>query len=658
MSQTLHSPDSTGPSALGGQWLPAFALILLVAIAYWPGRSGGFVFDDFPNIVDNTQLHVVALAWRDWIAAIFSSDAGTLQRPLAMLTLAINHYFTGLDPIPMKLTNIAIHALNAILVLVLVRRLLRTAVGGIDQGRREWAARFAAAAWALHPINLMAVLFVVQRMESLAHTFVFAGLWLYLIGRNRQREGRRGWPWIGAGVLGGAALGMLSKESAALLPLYALCLEWCLFGFRRGNGRDVGLIAFYILVLIVPAILGLAWVLPGVLAPSAWAHRDYTLVERLLTEARVVLDYLYWSLFPSLRELSLYHDDYQVSRGLLTPAMTLPALLGLAALLAIAGWLRRRRPLASLGLLWFLGAQLMTATIIPLELVYEHRNYFASLGVCLVLTDLLLLWPRDASARAVGALLATVVVMAFLATTHLRAREWSNPYRFVVSEAAKHPHSPRASYDLARTLVMLTDYRPDSPQLKPAYAALAQARNTPGSGILAHSASLMLAARSGGTQDPAWWRELQERLRADPIGPQEVNALASLTQCARDGSCRFPANEMLASYLAALAHGPHPDVLTLYGDYALNVLGDTELALRLWQEACARRPSVAQYRVNLVKLLIALGQYDAAQQEIAGLRALGRYGQNEAAARALDVRLQGARNAHHGPLRADTSRLH
>lgn len=642
MSQTQRTLDSTRPSALPGQWLPAFALMLLVAIAYWPGLGGGFVFDDFPNIVDNTQLHVATLAWRDWIAALFSSDAGTLQRPLAMLTLAINHYFTGLDPMPMKLTNIAIHALNAVLVLVLVRRLLRVAACGVDQRRREWAARFAAAAWALHPINLMAVLFVVQRMESLAHTFVFAGLWLYLIGRDRQREGRRGWPWIGAGVLGGTALGMLSKESAALLPLYALCLEWCVFGFRRGNGRDVGLITFYILVLVVPAILGLAWVLPGVLAPSAWAYRDYTLIERLLTEARVVLDYLRWSLFPSLRELSLYHDDYQVSRGLLTPAMTLPALLGLAVLLAIAGWLRRRRPLASLGLLWFLGAQLMTATVIPLELVYEHRNYFASLGVCIVLADLLLLLPRSTNARAIGALLAAVAVMAFAATTHLRAREWSDPYRFAATEAAKHPHSPRASYDLARTLVMLTDYSPNSSRLKPAYAALAQARDAPGSGILAHSASLILAARSGGTQEPAWWREMQERLRRGPIGPQEINALTSLTHCARDGSCRFPPNEMLASYFAALTHGPHPDVLTIYGDYALNVLGDSELALRLWQEACDLRPSVAQYRVNLVKLLIALGRHDAARNQIAELRRRGRLGQNESIARSLQLRLDQA----------------
>lgn len=625
--------------------MPAVLMLVLLAVAYLPGLGGGFVFDDHPNIVENLALHVTTLDWNAWMAALFSSPASSLQRPLAMASFAANHYFTGIDPWPMKLTNVAIHLLNALLVLGLVRHLFATATPAVEDGRRRWAVHFSAAAWALHPINLMAVLFVVQRMESLAHTFVFAGLWAYAVGRSRQRDGHRGWPWIFAGLLGGTALGVLAKESAALLPLYALCLEWCLFGFRRGKGRDPGLVLLFVLVLVVPAIVGLAWMLPGVLSPGAWGHRDYTLAERLLTEGRVVLDYLNWSVFPSLRELSLYHDDYQVSRGLLDPATTLPALLGLAALLAIAVWLRRRRPLASLGLLWFLGAQLMTATIIPLELVYEHRNYFASLGVCIVLADLLLLAPRSPGMRTVGTVLAAVALMWFAATTHLRAREWSDPYRFATSEASKHPDSPRANYNLARTLVVLTGYRPDSPFLEPAYAALARARNAPGSGVLAHGASLMLAAQTGRAPDPEWWRELQERLRDDALGPQEVNALASLTSCARDAACRFPPGEMVASYRAALAHGPHPDVLTLYGDYALNVLGDRELALRVWREASALRPSVAQYRVNLVKLLIATGQSDAARREIDELRARGRYGQNEAAARALDIRLQAARRA-------------
>lgn len=625
-------------------------LVLATTLAYVPGLGGGYTFDDYPNIVDNTALHVDTLGRDAWAAAAMASPVADLPRPLAMLSFALNHYFTGLDPRPMKVTNLAIHLANAVLVLALVRSLF-AAVIPEDTARRAWASRFAAAMWALHPINLMAVLFVVQRMESLSHAFVFGGLLLYIAGRNRQLAGRGAWCWIGTGLVGCTVLGVMAKESAALLPLYALCLEACVFGFRGRDGRrDPRLLAVFFVVLLVPAVAGMAWLLPKALSPGSWSHRDFTLVERLLTEPRVVLDYLRWTLLPDLGQLSLYHDDYFPSRGLLMPPSTLAGLLALPSLLALAAWLRRRRPLSSLGLLWFLSAQALTATFIPLELVFEHRNYFASLGICIVLADLLLLAPRHDGSRRVGALLALAALAAYAATTHLRATEWSDELRFASTEAQKHPHSPRATYDLARTLLVLTGYRADSPLLEPARTALAQARAAPRSGVMAHSASLLLAARTGASTDPAWWDEMHARLQRGPIGPQEIGALASLTRCARDGGCDFPRQAMLASYLAALEHGPHPDVLALYGDYALNVLHDAPLALRLWQEAVAQRPAVAQYRVNLIKLLIALGRYDAAQSGIDQLRRAGRVGQNDLVAGQLQDRLgQAIRHASMGP---------
>ena len=68
---------------------PALALVLLVAALYWPGRGGGFVFDDYPNIVDNIALHVTGWDRHAWLAAIFSSDSGLGHRPLPMATFAL-----------------------------------------------------------------------------------------------------------------------------------------------------------------------------------------------------------------------------------------------------------------------------------------------------------------------------------------------------------------------------------------------------------------------------------------------------------------------------------------------------------------------------------------------------------------------------------------
>jgi hypothetical protein len=616
-------------------------LILLVIITYWPGRAGGFVFDDFPNIVDNAAVHVSDWDHHAWLRAVFSSDAGLGHRPLAMATIALNHLFTGIDPVPMKLTNIAIHALNACLVLGLLRTLLALAAAGRDARRREWAARFVSATWALHPINLMAVLFVVQRMESLCHAFVFAGLWLYLLGRQRQLAGAPGAWWrMIAGVIGGTALGLLCKESAALLPLYAACIELCVLGARDVTGRcNRGLLAGFGLVLVLPAILGLAWLLPKVLTPGVFASRNFTLGERLLTESRVVLDYLEWTLFPLLRTLGLYHDDIVVSHSLWQPPATALALIALSLLVTAATLMRKRRPLVTLGIAWFLGAQLLTATVMPLELVFEHRNYFASLGVCIIVADLLLFTRHD-SMRRIGALMAALWVSWLGMTTLLRAKEWSDPLHFASSEAAKHPRSARAGYEYGRMLVIATDYKADSPILPSAMHELERDSMLPRSGILPLSALMVTAARTGQPQRVEWWQELVARLQDDPIGAQETSAIGSLTRCTRDHGCDFPQDAMLSMFRAASSHGPNPEVINIQADYVSNILRQPDAALALWQRAIDLRPNEAQYRSNRIKLLIALQRDQAAREEIAQLRELDRLGTNELAARELEARFR------------------
>jgi protein O-mannosyl-transferase len=619
-------------------WPPL--IVALVFVAYWPGLGGGYIFDDFPNIVSNTALHVASLQWQEWIAATFSFQAGPLQRPLAMLSFAANHYFTGLDPAPMKAWNIALHALNALLVLGLLRSLLAVSPE-VSSVRQAWGARVGAAIWALHPVNLLAVLFIVQRMESLSHLFVFAGLWLYLHGRRQQLEGRNGWPHVMAGLAGGTILGLLAKESAALLPLYAFLLEVFVLKFH-GSARkaDRRLQATYAIGLFLPAVVGGTWLLLGSLEPAAWASRDYGMGERLLTQARVLTDYLRWMILPDIGQLSLYHDDYEVSRSLLRPPSTLLAILFLASLVAVACWARLRIPLLGLGIAWFFAAHLLTGTFMPLELVYEHRNYFASLGVVIAGTGLVFQAMELPALRRPAIAMAAFVVIGMLALTHLRAREWSDPFRFASSEASKHPDSPRATYGLAHTLAAASRFDPDSPLFVPAQEALERARHTDGSGISPRTALLAMHSQAGTLPDSSLWDEVISLLRRGPIGPQQIGAIQALVSCAREERCTFPPERMDSMFASALSHGRHPDLLALHGDYLLNARGQPTHALVLWREAVERSPSEGQYRINLAKLLIALGHDVEAREQIATLRSLGRFGQYGKEADALTDRLE------------------
>src|SRR5690348_6776422 len=189
--------------------------------------------------------------------------------------------------------------------------------------------------------------------------------------------------------------------------------------------------------------------------------------------------------------LSLYHDEIRISTGLLTPWTTLGAFLLLAALIGVAIWLRNRRPLVSLGIGWFFAAQLLTATIIPLELVYEQRMYFASIGVLLAAGALLLGLRWKIALPILRGFLVAVVLLWFATATNLRAREWSNPLGLAVTEADRHPESPRAVYEAGRLLLIASNYGPGK-ALDNAWKYLRQTAAIPGSSALADQAMIMI----------------------------------------------------------------------------------------------------------------------------------------------------------------------
>ena len=363
--------------------------IAATIIAYFPGLHGGFMFDDLPNLVNNPQVHLHSLSLANLASASFSSGAGILRRPVSMLTFALNYYFFGPAPFSFKLVNLIIHILTGVALYVLGRQLLnayrRIHNPALTENNAAWIALAASAAWLLHPLNLTAVLYVVQRMTSLSTLFTVAGLCFYTWGRWRRWNGQNGLPLMLAGILGFGLLALLSKESGALLPLYMFVIEYSLFRFRKQDGTpDPVVRQFFLWSLVVPAIGGLIWMAADP-RPffGGYAFRSFTPMERLLTEARVIVLYLRLICLPSLRHLALYHDDIAISRGLFHPLDTLPSVAFIVTLLVTGFAVRRRAPLLSLGILWFFAGQVLESTVLPLEIAFEHRNYLADYGILL-----------------------------------------------------------------------------------------------------------------------------------------------------------------------------------------------------------------------------------------------------------------------------------
>src|SRR5687768_15208994 len=197
------------------------AAVLLAVLAYSPGLGGGWFFDDFPNIVDNPDVQPTRLDLATLANAALSSPASDIGRPLASLSFVANHALGGLDPFGWKLANLAIHLANGWLVFLLTLALCEAAVRrGRPVARASATAVLVACAWLLLPINLTTVLYVVQRMESLANLFVLLGLLGYVRARLRMQLAATGAFAAIASVAVATALGVLAKESAILLPLF------------------------------------------------------------------------------------------------------------------------------------------------------------------------------------------------------------------------------------------------------------------------------------------------------------------------------------------------------------------------------------------------------------------------------------------------------
>ncbi|MBK8894756.1 MAG: hypothetical protein IPN64_12110 [Propionivibrio sp.] len=191
-------------------------IIALAVACYLPGLTGHFIFDDGVNIRLNPLLRIDSLDFSTLWQAASSGGTRPLSRPISMASFALDFYFFGMSPYYFKATNLAIHLANGLLVFVLVKLLLGLHLrirGAADNNTASWIGIAVAAIWLLHPFNLTGVLYVVQRMTSLAALFTLAGLALYMYGRKKLLDGNKsGFFAMGAALFVFTPLAALCKE--------------------------------------------------------------------------------------------------------------------------------------------------------------------------------------------------------------------------------------------------------------------------------------------------------------------------------------------------------------------------------------------------------------------------------------------------------------
>lgn len=460
VSTTLPRPAYSGRGIFLRRPVLWLAALLFLAVAiYFPGLHGPFLFDDPPNII--LPINAWLSGQTGWQEVVFGNGSGLLHRPLANLSFALNAVVSGLDPAPFKATNLAIHLLCGILIYTLAAQLLTR--DPYLRPRARMAALVVAAVWLLHPIHVSTVLYVVQRMAQMSALFVLLALLAFVQGRLAFEVGRTraGLTWLFIALPTATLAAVLSKENGALVPLLCAVIELGYFCASSSSPRPGSVKLFFAASLVLPAAAALLWYglhFDSLLA--GYEGRLYTLGERLLTQPRVLVDYLGALLLPSGPSLGVYTDDFAVSRSFMNPSSTPLAIGGLIGLIAAALWSRTRIPAFFTGIGLFLAGHAMESSIFPLEMHFEHRNYLPSFGLFLALVGLYgwlqphLLKRSDNPVR-LQKLLGTGLIMllaVLAAATFARAGVWRSWHLLAEQGVRQHPQSMRAHLDHANLL--------------------------------------------------------------------------------------------------------------------------------------------------------------------------------------------------------------
>jgi hypothetical protein len=523
--------------ALGGITL----IVLLTAAAYLPAMNGRFIWDDEALVANNALVKAPDGLYRIWL-----SSEPIDYWPLTNTSFWIEWRLWGTDTRGYHLTNLALHVAAAVFIWIILRRL--SIPGGF----------FAALLFAVHPVNVESVAWVAQRKNTLAMVFFLLAIWSYL--RFEQHPGERSdatrrsptWYFVSLAMF---FLAMLSKGSAAILPIVLLLLAW----WQRPLVRsDVARVAPFAAIAVALTVVNIWFQTRG----SHEVIRDVTLLQRLLGAGAVPWFYLYKALLPI--NLSFVYPQWQIRPDEIR--WWLPSI----ASVALTGYLffHRNTRLGRILLftwLYYCVALLPVCGLVDVyfmkySLVADHYQHSAIAGLAaLVAASLFQRLPTMLPARV----MATVAMTAsLLVLTYRQAGIYSDEISLYSDTLERNPEAWLADVNLGmaleksgRTVDAIKHYR-EAVRLAPGFA-------------------------------PAWY----------DLGVAELQLRRSA--------------EAVESLRRAVELNPDfPEARNNFGA-ALMATGRTDEATLQFQQALELRPQYASARINLERALAKAARHDA-----------------------------------------------
>lgn len=443
------------------------ALFALNIFIYSQSADGPYIIDDIPNLTNNSHLIIEQLNLESIKNAALSSPASRFYRPVSMLSFAANYTLAGnKSPYSIKITNIFIHALIGLGIFLLTINLLpkisNQSLLHADGKHIELIGFLTTVVWLFHPLFVSTVLYSVQRMAMLSTLFVVYGCFLYIKLREKTIKEGSGFGSLFTWISLLSMVAFFSKENGFLLFGFLLIIELFCFHFAfHNNTNKLNRYALKIF-LVLPVAFVFVYLLHTYIgsANDEITAYSYTYHERLLTQLRVLWRYVGWLMFVNPEPMGIYHDDTLISTSLLQPVTTSIALAAwLIVLTAIAVFFRTRHVLLFC-ILWFLWGHSLESTVLPLGIIYEHRNYLPGYGMLLGFVILMTEFLRSIKAKytirfGIG-LVLMILLPGYLLTE--RVANWRDQRSLILALLEHKPDSAFSTIMAAHFLYDSGDY--------------------------------------------------------------------------------------------------------------------------------------------------------------------------------------------------------
>ncbi|MDX1775303.1 MAG: tetratricopeptide repeat protein [Desulfobulbales bacterium] len=440
----------TGGSLASGP-LPCLLFAIVVFLLYSNTFQSPYIFDDWYHIEANPHIRMTDFSLDALKRAAF--DSPLHRRPLAYVSLALNYYFGGYELFGYHIVNILIHLGAAIFLYLFLQTTFSMRESQKNTKYGDWLPFFAALIWLVHPLHVQSVTYIIQRMNSMAAMFYILALLFYVRARLAQSRAKRLLLFSGCFCAGVLALG--SKEIAATLPLFILLYEWFFLqdlSFSWLRKRILPLLGIGLFLSMAAILLWDLNLVSSII--NSYNIRDFNMMQRILTEFRVVLFYVSLLLLPHPGRLNIDHD-FQLSLSLVDPVTTCLSLAVLLVLFGLATVLAQKERLLSFCIFWFLGNLVIESSVIGLEIIFEHRTYLPSM---LAIPGAVIVGKRILPTRLQQISLALTVLVIFSFWTYERNTVWRDEVTLRRDAAAKSPAKARALAILANALERNHEY--------------------------------------------------------------------------------------------------------------------------------------------------------------------------------------------------------